>query len=134
MSKPIRRVFVLLVSIVAVIIAGCQEEELPSTKKTRLIVAENIRLKKDLASREKEIERLNTLHARQIKRQQEELAKCVQQKEALEARLQQNIKKQVSGVLTSVLDENAKMREEITALKAQIEKLRGQVKGEAGPS
>lgn len=134
MSKPVRRVSVLLVSVVAVIIAGCQEQELPSEKKTRLIVAENMQLKKDLAARAKEIERLNELRARQIKRQEEELAKCVERKELLEKRLQQNIEKQVNSVLTSVLDENAKMRDEIAQLKSQIEKLQQQAKDETESS
>ena len=118
MKRPAQKAFVLAVGIVVImLIAGCDEEQnLSSTKsavkKHQLIAAENTRLKKDL-------ERCN----KEIKQQQELLAKCQQQKEALKKQLQENIQERVDSILAAVMEDNAKLRKEIKDLKAQREKL-----------
>jgi predicted nucleic acid-binding Zn-ribbon protein len=95
---------------------------LPGEKKTRLIVAENMQLRQDLARRDDEIAKLNIRHEKEMKQQQEQLAKCLEAKEALEKQLRQNLKEQVESVLTTLVEDNAKLREEIKQLKAEIEK------------
>ena len=129
MKRPAQKAFVLAVGIVVImLIAGCDEEQnLSSTKsavkKHKLIAAENMRLKKELKQRDKEIERQKELHDKEIKQQQDSLAKCQLQKEALKKQLQQNIKEQVDKVLMAVMEQNAKLQEEIKDLEAQREQL-----------
>ena len=131
----------LAIGVVVLFCASCQQspgrlsaEELPGEKKTRLIVAENMQLKQELARREDEIARLKIRHEKEMKQQQEQLTKCLEAKEALEKQLRQNLKEQVESVLNTVVDENAKLREEIKQLKAEIEKLRKQAQVKPVPA
>jgi DNA anti-recombination protein RmuC len=119
-----------------IIISGtsCQEEQLQSERKTRLIADENIQLKSQLAERDETIERLKRRHAEQIKQKDELLKNCEQQKKSLKEQVIRTIDEQVSSVLAEVLDENAKSRDEINNLKEKIEKLEEQTKAKAMPS
>ena len=119
MKRPARKAFVLAVCIVVItLIAGCDEEQnLSSTKsavkKHQLIAAENMRLKKALKQRDKEIER-----------QKELLEKCLQEKNSWKEKARQNIQKQVDSIFTAVMEKNKELRKENEGLKAQIEKLK----------
>jgi len=124
MKIPILKIFLFVIGVAVALSAGCQEEELIGAKKSRVIAAENIQLKKDLEQRDQEIEKLKKLHDKQAKQQEELLTKCLQEKETWKQKAQQNIKEQVDSVLTAVVDDNAKLREEIKNLKSQIEKLK----------
>jgi len=68
-----------------------------------------------------------------MKQQQGELAKCVERKEALEKQLQQNVKEQVESVLTEVVEESAKLQQQVKELKAEIEKMRQQIQVKPKP-
>ena len=125
MKKPARDIFVLAVCVVVMLIAGCGNQEPPSVKKSRLIAVENMRLKKELGQRSREIERLKELHNKEIKQQEKLLAECVQEKESWKQKARQNVRNQVKGVVDAVMEQNAKLRDENEKLKAQIEKLRG---------
>ena len=124
MKKIVRKIFVLAVCIVVMSIAGCGEQEPPSVKKSRLIAVENMQLARELEQRNKEIERLNELHNKESKKQENLLAKCVQEKESWKKKARQNVRKQVKGVFDAVMEQNAKLREENEKLKAKIEKLK----------
>ena len=124
MEMAAQKIFVLAVGIVVISIAGCGQPEPPSDKMSRLISVENSRLKKELELRDKEIERLKKLHNNDKKKQDKLLAECVREKERWEQKARQNIRNQVKGVVDSVMEQNAKLREENENLKAQIEKLR----------
>ena len=124
MKKAVRKGFILVsVVLIIMLIAGCEEQQLPSAKKSRLIVAENMQLKKELERRSEDIERLIDLHDREIKRQEELLAKCLEEKETWKKKSRQNVRNQVKGVLDAVMEQNAELREENEKLKAQIEQL-----------
>jgi len=123
MKKIVRKIFVLAVCVFVMLIAGCWEQEPPSVKKSRLIAVENMRLKKELEQRSREIERLNELHNKEIKKQEKLLAECVQEKESWKKKARQNVRNQVKGVFDAVMEQNAKLRDENEKLKAQIEKL-----------
>ena len=133
MKRPAQKAFVLAVGIVVImLIAGCDEEQnLSSTKsavkKHQLIAAENMRLKKELEQRDKEIKRQKELHDKKIKQQQTLLEKCLKEKNAWKERAQQNIKEQVDKVLAAVMEQNAKLRDENETLKAQIEQLKAEL-------
>ena len=125
MKKAVRKGFVLVVSVVVVImlIAGCQEQQLPSAKKSRLIAAENMQLKKELEQRSKDIKGLKDLHDKETEKQEELLAKCQEEKETWREKSRQNIRNQVNGVVDAIMDQNAKLRRENEKLKAQIKQL-----------
>ena len=124
MKKAVRKMFVLAVCVVVMSIVGCGNQVPPSVKKSRLIAVENMRLKKELGQRNREIERLNELHNKESKKQEKLLAECVQEKESWKQKARQNVRNQVKGVFDAVMEQNAKLREENEKLKAQIEKLR----------
>ncbi len=123
MKKAVRKMFVLAVCVVVMSIAGCGQQEQPSVKKSRLIAVENMRLKKELGQRSKEIERLNELHNKESKKQEKLLAECVQEKESWKHKARQNVRNQVKDVFDAVMEQNAKLRDENEKLKAQIETL-----------
>ena len=120
MKKPIQRVFLLVVGFIVILSMGCQpagrlsaEQQLASEKKNRLIAAENYQLKKKLRQLDKDIQKLKRQHEEEIKRQKELLAKCQKQKKALEEKLHENVEEQVDDVLSAVVNENEKLRNEI---------------------
>ncbi len=123
MKKTARDIFVLAVCVVVMLIAGCGNQEPPSVKKSRLIAVENMRLTKELGQRSKEIERLNELHNKEIKKQEKLLAECVQEKESWKQKARQNVRNQVKDVFDAVMEQNAKLRDENEKLKAQVEKI-----------
>ena len=126
MKGPARKAFVLVIGIAVMVAAGCGPQEPPGVKKSRTIAAENIELRKELAQSSKEIEKLKEQHGKEIDEQKKLLQTCLQEKEAWQNKSQQNIRSQVKGVLDTVLEENKKLREENTRLKAQIEELQKQ--------
>jgi len=127
MKKPAREAFVLVVIVAVMLIGGCGgQNDPPDVKKSKAIAAENIALKKQLAQSSKEIEKLKVQHGRELDEQKKLLQTCRQEKEVLKNKSQQNIRSQVKGVLDTVLEENKKLRDENTRLKAQIEELQKQ--------
>jgi regulator of replication initiation timing len=121
MKRPVEKALALAVGVIVILVAGCGPQEPPSVKKSRAIAAENMQLREQLEQRSKEIEGLKELHGKEMKEQQEALAKCLEEKESWKAKSQQNIREQVKGVLDAVMEENSKLREENEKLKAQIE-------------
>jgi len=123
MKRVARKIFVLAFCVVVMLIVGCGEQAPPGVKKSRLIAAENMRLTKELERRDREIESIIELHNREIKKQEELLAKCLEEKESWKQKARQNVKNQVKGVFDAVMEQNAKLLEENKKLKAEIEKL-----------
>ena len=127
MKRPAWETFVLVVIVAVMLIGGCGgQNEPPDVKKSKAIAAENIELKKQLAQSGKEIEKLKDQHGKEIDEQKQLLAECLKEKEIWKQKSQQNIRSQVKGVLDTVLEENKKLRDENTRLKAQIEELQKQ--------
>jgi Na+/phosphate symporter len=123
MKESARKAFVLAAGVVVMLIAGCGGQEPPSVKRSRVIAAENMELTKELERRGEEIEKLKEQHDKEIKEQETLLAECQQEKETLKKKSQQNVRSQVKGVLDTVVEQNAKLREENEKLKAQIKEL-----------
>ena len=115
---------VLLCSCVLMLTIGCGQPESPGAKKCRVIAAENIELKKELAKSNKEFEMLKEQYREKIDELKEQLKKCLREKEELRNKSRKNVRDQVKDVLDTVLEENKNLREENAKLKAQIEELR----------
>jgi predicted nucleic acid-binding Zn-ribbon protein len=118
---------VLVVGFVIMLIAGCGQKEPPSVRQSRAIAAENIELRKQFKRLEEEIAKVKEQHAKKLKKKEKLLTQCEQEKEAWKKKAQQNIRNQVSPVLDAVMDETARLREENTGLKAQIEQLQKKI-------
>ena len=109
--------------IIMMLFAGCQEENLAGTKKSRLVASENRRLKIQIDQLEAEIIKLKENHRKELAQQKQLLEKCRQHKQALQEKTDEAIKEQVNDILVTVIEENAKLREKIKALEDHIEDL-----------
>ncbi len=121
--------FMAVVMVVGIVFsAGCQEEqaspdeqariaEIAEVKKqARLIAVENARLKKDIATQKQQYET-------KLARQKAELDKCLQDRKALAELSKENIDELMNAVIAMTMEENQKLREENTGLKARIDQL-----------
>ena len=103
--------------IVLLLAGGCRHEKTPDTKQARLIAAESMQLKKQLADLQGQIGKLKARHAGDIKQREDRLAACRKRVETLEKDLQKGIAERVNSVTAAVMDENARLRREIEQLK-----------------
>ncbi len=106
--------------------SGCQHNEAPEAKQARLIAAESMQLKKQLADRDAEIDRLKVRHAQEAEQRQAQLAACQKRIEALQKDLQGGIAQRVESVMVAVMAENAELRKELEALRVEMETLKAQ--------
>ncbi len=107
-------------------LAGCQQPqpEAPNQQQARLLAAENADLRKQLEARQAEIKALQEKNTQELRKRDQELIRCKVRIDALQQELKTKIDQRVRTLTTTVLDENAKLRQEIEQLKAQIEKLK----------
>jgi cell division protein FtsB len=77
-----------------------------------------------LSARQAEIQALQQKQAAELRRRDEELAKCKARIDALQKDLEKNVAERVRSVTSTVMDDNARLRQEVADLKAQIEKLK----------
>jgi outer membrane murein-binding lipoprotein Lpp len=132
MKKTVRKEFVLAVGIclIAVLIAGCEEQNLSTTRRDKLIAYENKQLKEQLAQREKEIEEQLEQLAQQEKKVEEQsrlLEECQQKKEVLETRFKKEADDKVSRMRDLFDQLSELLGQKNDQLRAQVDELRGQV-------
>lgn len=106
--------------------SGCRQEAAPEARQARLIAAESIQLREQLAERHAEMEKLKSRHAHEIEQKQQQLAACQKRVEALEKDLRRGIAQRVDSVMAAVMAENARLRKEIETLRAEVERLKSQ--------
>ena len=99
--------------IVLLFVVGCRQDKTPQAKQARLIAVENMQLKERLAD-------IEARHANEFGRCQEELAVCRRRIETLERDLQKGIAARVNSVTMAVMNENARLRQEIEQLRAEV--------------
>ena len=118
MKKAVRKEFILAVGIclIAVLIAGCEEQNLSTAKESKLIAYENRQLKEQLAQQEKKIEEQSRL-----------LEECQQRKEVLEESFEDELDVRVGEILEFFAQVDKQLDEENNELKAQVKELQGQV-------
>jgi len=104
--------------------SSCRQETTPEAKQARLIAAESIQLRRQLAECEGEMEKRRARHAEEIEQREARIAACQKRIEALERDFQDGIARQVGSVMAAVMDENARLRREIETLRAEIESIR----------
>ena len=118
MERTVRKEFILAVGIclIAVLIAGCEEQNLSTAKESKLIAYENRQLKEPLAQQEKKIEEQGRL-----------LEECQQRREVLEERFKEEIDTRMGEVMEVFAQLDKQLNEENNKLKAHVEELQGQV-------
>jgi len=105
MRRLAQTVFVLGAGIVFIMsIAGCEEQNLSDTKKSRLIAAENMELKKQLELSDKELDN------------------CLQEKKAIEEKAQKDLE-ELATISLQDFEENINLKEENKDLKAKVDEL-----------
>ena len=119
----------------AVFLAGCrqppaadQAQETSYQQQARLLAAQNADLQKQLAARQAEIETLQQKSTQELRKRDQELIRCKVRIDVLQQEVKKGIEERVRSITASVLDENARLRQEVADLQAQIEKLK------AGPA
>jgi uncharacterized protein YlxW (UPF0749 family) len=122
MKGIVKKQVVLAAGIVFVImlIAGCEEQNVPNAKKSRLVAAENMQLKKELNQLGVKLEQRN----REIEKQKGLLDKCLQEKKTLEEKVNENVEELVGGIMDIFTEENARLQKEIDRLKKEVEKFK----------
>ena len=117
----------VVVAIVAVVFfTGCQQpqQEAPNQQQARLLAAQNADLQKQLELRQAEIKVLQEKHTRELRQRDQELIRCKVRIDALQQEAKKGMQDRVRTLTAPVLDENARLRQEVAELKAQIEKLK----------
>ncbi len=125
--KPMEHRMLVVAVVVGLLLgfgSGCGQETTPEAKQARLIAAESVQLRKQLADCEREKEHLETRCTNEIEQREAQLAACQSRIEALEKDFQDGIARQVGSVMAAVMDENARLRREIEMLRAEIESIR----------
>jgi outer membrane murein-binding lipoprotein Lpp len=118
MERTVRKEFILAVGIclIAMLIAGCEEQNLSTAKESKLIAYENRQLKEQLAQREKKIEEQGRL-----------LEECQQRREVLEESFKDELDVRVGELLEVFAQLDKQLNEENNELKAQVKELQAQV-------
>ena len=92
---------------------GCEENNLPDAKKSRLIAVENMQLKEQIKQRDAEIEKQKQL-----------LAECEAEKNKLHQLKQEHVGQLMGTALAGFSEENQQLKRENESLKAQVEALK----------
>ena len=118
MERTVRKEFILAVGIclIAVLIAGCEEQNLSTAKESKLIAYENRQLKEQLAQQEKKVEEQGRL-----------LEECQQRREVLEESFEDELDVRVGELLEVFAQLTKQLNEENNELKAQVKELQAQV-------
>jgi outer membrane murein-binding lipoprotein Lpp len=113
------------VIVAAIFFAGCQQpQEAPNQQQARLLAAQNADLQRQLQARQAEIKIMEEKYTRELRRRDQELIRCKVRIDALQQEIKKGTDQRVGTITARVLDENAKLRQEIERLKAQIEELK----------
>jgi len=118
MKRMVHKGFILTVGgcLIAMLIAGCEEQNLSTARRDKLIAYENRQLKEQLAQREKKIEEQSRL-----------LEECQQRKGVLEERFKEEIDTRMGEVMEVFAQVDEERRQGNNKLKAQVDELQALV-------
>ena len=108
-----------LAGLLLVWLVGCQQNQTPDMRQARLAAAENIELRKELDNCKARMEALKKEYDRQLERKDAQLAASRKLSEDLQEDLRKGIAARVNMVMSKVMDENAELRKEVEALRAE---------------
>ncbi|MCX5644643.1 MAG: hypothetical protein NTZ17_08145 [Phycisphaerae bacterium] len=111
--------------VATMVLTGCQQsQKAPSQQQARLLAAQDADLQKQLAARQAEIETLQQKHAKELRQRDLELLQGRARIDTLQRDLEKGINERVKSVTATVMDENAKLRQEVKQLKTEIANLK----------
>jgi len=121
-----RLLSVLAVLVAALFLTGCQQSQqaAPNQQQARLLAAQNADLQKQLEARQAELKTLQEKSTQELRKRDQELIRCKVRIDSLEEDLKKRIDQRVKTITATVLDENAKLRQEVEQLKAELAKLK----------
>ena len=115
--------FILIVAIFIVLTAGCAPQEPMGVKMSRIVAAENIKLKEDLRERDWEMKSLKEAHQKRIDKLGKTIAECKEKIRTWQEESRRNLRKQVEDVVDNLVARNSILQKEIEALKEENKRL-----------
>jgi ribosomal protein L19E len=112
----------LVLAVVATLSTGCQPTD--AEKRARLLAAENMQLKDQLARQQTQMQTLEQQNVEELAQQGQELARCKQRVEQLQKDVARGVAQRVGEVTAKVMEENAKLRKEADDLRAELAKVK----------
>jgi chromosome segregation ATPase len=130
MERLVRKEFILAVGscLIAMLIAGCEEEKPSAVKENKLIAYENKQLKEQMAQREKEFGEQTAQLEKKIEEQSKLLEECRRREKIPEGRFREELDAKVSEMMDIFGQTNMELSQENNELKAQVEELQTQVR------
>ncbi len=119
MKELVLKYFILIFGIIIVLTAGCVQQDPMSVKMSRIVAAENLKLKEDLRQRDWEIESLKEANQQQVDRLEKTIAEYKEQIRTWQEESRRNVRKQVEDVADNVIARNSILQKEIEALKEE---------------
>ena len=123
MKALMTRYFILIVVIFIVLTACCAPKEPMSVKMSRVVAAENLKLKEDLRQRDWEIQSLKEANQQQVDRLEKTIAEYKEQIRAWQEESRRNVRKQVEDVVDNLVARNSILQKENEALKEENKRL-----------
>lgn len=123
MKTLVSKNFILIIGIIIVLTAGCAQQEPMSVKMSRLVAAENLKLKEDLRQRDWEIKSLKESHQQRVDELEKTIAEYKEQIRTWQEESRRNVRKQVEDVVDNVIARNSILQKENEALKEENERL-----------
>ena len=123
MKAPTLRFFVLIIGIIIVLTVGCAQQEPMSVKMSRVVAAENLKLKEDLRQRDWEIQNLKEANQQKVDELEKTIAEYKEQIRTWQEESRRNVRKQVEDVADNVVARNSILQREIEALKEENKRL-----------
>ncbi len=123
MKALMLRYFILIVAIFIVLTAGCAQQEPISVKMSRVVAAENLKLKEDLRQRDWEIKSLKGVQQQRVDDLEKTISEYKEQIRTWQEESRRNLRKQVEDVVDNVIARNSILQKEIEALKEENKRL-----------
>jgi len=123
MKALMLKYFILVIGIIIVLTVGCAPKEPMSVRMSRVVAAENIKLKEDLRQLDWEIKSLKETHQQQIEKLEKIIEEYKEKIRTWQEEARRNVRKQVEDVVDNVIARNSIMQKEIEALKEENKRL-----------
>jgi len=120
MNSKYRHLFAII-CFMFFILAGCSQEQVPSTKQARLIAAENMELQEKINKLNEQIDKLKEQHKAELDKQKQLNIEYQEEIENLKEASQRNVREAAQDVLDNVLEDNSQLRKENEQLKNWLE-------------
>jgi cell division septum initiation protein DivIVA len=123
MKALIFKHFILIAGVIILFTAGCAPQEPMSVKMSRIVAAENLKLKEDLRERDWEIKSLKESHQKRVEELEKTIVECKEKIRTWQEESRRNLREQVEDVADNVIARNSILQKENEALKEENKRL-----------